>query len=389
MRLRFAFALSTLVATLSLSCPAQTTPAPHGTQTAVALHPDLLPAAFGDWKRAPGSTDTGTNAAPLAQPRFLAEVSHPALEEAGPQRSVNVSFTRGDAATRLIQVTAIEFGDASGALDAFSALNQPDMHDVKGLGTAASTGEDAYLFVSGSSIAVVYPATQVDLPALKALEAVMPKPVGSQALQPLLPTLLPTRGLVAGSVRYATGPRSYMADGGVLPAAGLGWDKEVEAVTAKYDDKRGSETLTLLLYPTPTIAGPHLRAVEAQLSGLGSGFRNAKTRREGQLAIIANGNFTPDAAQALVENTHIHQFASTDKAMPTPELVETRKTFGLFANIILFAGLLGAAAIGVALFLGGGRALLRIIQGKPAATEAEFLSLHLEHQNPAPVFSKE
>ena len=125
------------------------------------------------------------------------------------------------------------------------------------------------------------------------------------------------------------------------------------------------------------------------MSGLGSSFAAAKARREGSLVLIANGSFSPDAAQALVENTHLHQFASTDKAMPTPEVVETRKTFGLLADIIVFSGVLCLAALLLGLFLGGGRALIRVLQGKPPATEMEFLSLHLDPQNPTPVFSKE
>ena len=163
----------------------------------------------------------------------------------------------------------------------------------------------------------------------------------------------------------------------------------MEAATAKYTDRRGAETLTLLLYPTPTIAGGHLRAVDRLVPGLGNAFRNVRTRREGSLLIVADGTFSPDAAQALVENTHLREILSTDKAMPTPDVIETRKTFGLFANIILFAGALGLASVFVALFLGGGRAIVRMLQGKPAATEAEFLSLHLDPQNPTPMFSGE
>ena len=102
---------------------------------------------------------------------------------------------------------------------------------------------------------------------------------------------------------------------------------------------------------------------------------------------IANGTFSPDAAQALVENTHLRQIVSTDKAMPTPEVIETRQTFGTLANIIVFSGMLCAAALFLGIFLGGGRALIRIVQGKPAATEAEFLSLHLEPQNPTPHYT--
>lgn len=381
MRLRYAFAMSALAATLTV--PSLTfAQAPGSAKTTVALHPDLLPTSgFADWK--------ATGNSPAAnEPSFsLVNANKQALEECLPQRSAVESYT--NAQGKALHVEAVELKDASGALAAFSVLSQPGMHELKDLGTAAEAGDGGVVFVTGAAVAVAFPATAADLPTLKSLADVMPKAVGSQALQPLLPTLAPTRGLVPGSLRYAMGARSYMAQGGVLPAAGLGWDKDAEAVTAKYNDRRGAETLTLLLYPTPTIAGPHLRTIESQLSGLGSSFAHAKARREGSLVVIASGGFSPDAAQALVENTHLHQFASTDKAMPTPEIVETKKTFGLLADIIVFSGVLCLAAVLLGLFLGGGRAIIRVLQGKPPATEMEFLSLHLDPQNPTPIFSKD
>ena len=387
MRLRLGFALSALASTLTFTpyLSAQTA-APKAVsgqaQTSIALHPDLLPlAGFGDWK------STGTAPA-TAEPAFsLVNANKAALEECSPLRSAVENYTNGQGKT--LHVEAVELKDASGALAAYSVLSQPGMHDVKGLGSTAATTDGGVLFLTGATVAVAFPATAADVPTLAKLAELMPKPTGSQALQPMLPTLLPARGLVAGSQRYALGTRSYMAEGGVLPAAGLGWDKEAEALTAKYSDRRGAETLTLLRYPTPTIAGMQLRGAEAQLAGLGASFKTAKTRREGSLVMVANGTFSPDAAQALVENTHLHQLASTDKAMVSTDVVETRKTFGLLANVIIFSGVLFIAAVLLAVFLGGGRALLRVLSGKPPATEAEFLSLHLAPQNPTAVFSKE
>ena len=348
-------------------------------QTSVNLAPLLLPSGFGNgWKA------TAESSPAVPEPAFsLVEANKAALEEDGPQRSAVQNY--GGEGTKTIHVEATEFKDVSGAIAAFSVLVQPGMHELKGLGAQAVEGGGGVLFRTGASVAVAFPASTADTPALKALAAVMPIAEGSQALQPLLPSLLPNRGLLSSSLRYALGPASYMAQGGVLPAAGLGWSQSLEAATAKYNDRRGAETLTLLLYPTPTIAGAHLRSVQGLLPGLGGSFRNAKIRREGSLVVLAEGTFSADAAQALVENTHLRQILSTDKAMPTPDVIETRKTFGLFANIIVFSMVLGGAAIVLGIFLGGGRALVRILQGKPAATEAEFLSLHLDPQNPAPV----
>ena len=380
MGLRFGFALGYTALLLASPAFAQgTAPAVQPTRTAVALNPPLLPASFG-----PFATSIESAGRPTEPPFSLANANKAALVECGPERSAVTEYGNG---ARSMVVEATEFKDVSGALAAFSMLNQPGMRPVKDLGDDAMEGEAGVLFRVGTSVAVAFPATGVDLPALKALAATMPKPVGSQALQPLLPSLLPNRGLVPGSLRYALGLQSYMVDGGVLPANGLGWAQSAEAVTAKYNDRRGTETLTLLLYPTPNIAGAHLRTVQSLLSGLGQGFKNAKVRREGSLVVLANGGFEPDAAQALVENTHLRQILSTDKAMPTPDVVETRRTFGLLANVIIFSGLLGVAALLLAIFLGGGRALIRILRGKPPATELEFLSLHLDPQNAPPQFT--
>lgn len=362
------------------TAPAGQSTAPSG-QTAVNLAPPLLPAAFGNaWRVAP---DART---PLPEPAFsLAEANRAALEEDGPKRSAVQNF--GGPGSRTMHVEATEFKDVSGATAAFSVLVRRGMHELKGVGAQAFEGGGGVLFRTGATVAAAFPASAADVSALGSLAAAMPIAEGSQALQPVLPTLFPSRGFVPGSLRYALGPASYMAEGGVLPAAGLGWSQSLEAATALYNDRRGSETLTLLLYPTPSIAGAHLRSVQGLLGGLGAGFRNAKTRRDGSLLVLANGTFSPDAAQALAENTHLRQILSTDKAMPTPDVIETRKTFGLFANVIMFALLLGGAALLLAIFLGGGRAIVRILQGKPPATEAEFLSLHLEPQNPTPTFS--
>ena len=220
--------------------------------------------------------------------------------------------------------------------------------------------------------------------ALKALVEAMPKPQGNKGVAPLLPTFVPEKGLVAGSVRYAVGPASYAAEGGVLPAQSLGWEKSGEAVTAKYDDKRGQETLTILIYPTPAIAGNFTRLVESEAAGLGPSFANAKVRREGELVMLANGTFLPDEAQKMIENIHMHQELSFDKDVQPVFHTEVQKTFSLLQAIALLFAVLGGTAVALGLILGFGRAGLRMLQGKPAAVEVEFLSLHLAPQNAAP-----
>ena len=68
-----------------------------------------------------------------------------------------------------------------------------------------------------------------------------------------------------------------------LPPEIVGFDKAAEVVTAKYD---GKGTLTLLLYPTPQIAGDHGRQIEAEMNRQGAAAGTVKLRREGPLVLL-------------------------------------------------------------------------------------------------------
>jgi hypothetical protein len=339
----------------------------------------LLPQSFGEWK---------TASPPIANPNYtllLANVSKAALEEDNPQRSSVVDYFRLDhGAAKTVHIEAVQFDDRTGAYSAFTLVEQPGMRVVKDLGDNAAVGNGAVLFAVGSSVVLVNGADANDVAALKPLVEAMPKPAGNKGIAPLLPTFAPEKGLVASSVRYAVGPATYAAEGGVLPAQSLGWDKSGEALTAKYNDKRGQETLTIMVYPTPAIAGSFMRLVEGESAGMGPSFANAKVRREGELVMLANGTFSPDEAQKMIENIHMHQELSFDKDVQPVFHTEVQKTFSLLQAIALLFAVLGGTAVALGLILGFGRAGVRVLMGKPAAVEIEFLSLHLAPQNAAP-----
>ncbi len=338
----------------------------------------LLPMGFGEWKQSP----------PPMVPRVpdisLANVSQEALEEGGPVRSAVGDYTRAGLS---VHVEAIQFGDRSGAYSAFTLVERPEMRPAKDLGSNEAVGDGAVLFMDGSTLVLVNGTT--DAVTLKPLVAALPKIGGSKNESPMLPTLVPAKGLVAGSVRYALGPATYQAEGGVLPAHSLGWEKSAEAVTALYADKRGKETLTILLYPTPTIAGNFARAVQAYAAASGPAFAQAKVRREGELVMLAKGSFSGDEAQKMLENIHLRQVLSYDKDVQPVFHVEVQKTASLLQNIVVLSGVLMLAAVLLGFFLGFGRAWFRVLRGKPAAVEMEFLSLHLAPQNEAPKFQPE
>jgi hypothetical protein len=349
-------------------------------QTSVAItepSAPLLPTSFVGWKQA----ESGT---PAASAYSLANVSKEALEECGPQRSAVADYSTEDHGGEIrLHVEAIQFGDRTGAYSAFTLVKRPGMIEGKELGSLDAVGGGAILFTAGSSLVLVTGGSGnvYEVASLKPLAAGLPKVTGSKGVAPLLPTELPDKGLVAGSVRYALGAATYAAQGGVLPARSLGWDKSAEAVTAQYDDSRGKETLTLLLYPTPTIADTFAKSVKGFTAA-----RGGKVRREAELVMLAEGTFSADEAQKMLENIHLKQQLSIDRDMPPVFQVEVRKTASLLTNILVLSGILMLAALLLGVFLGGGRAAIRVLRGKPAAAELEFLSLHLDPQNAAPKF---
>ena len=164
--------------------------------------------------------------------------------------------------------------------------------------------------------------------------------------------------------------------GGVLPAQVVGFDKSAEAVTAKY---KSGGVLTLLLYPTPQIAGEHVRAIEAAINqaGAAAAAGTVKLRREGPLVALTTGAWTANAAQTMVDGVHLRTEVSFDKPLPLEFHAEIQKTYSLLESIVIFCCFSAVAMVVLALFFGGGRALIRVMQGKPAATEPEFLRIDL------------
>ncbi len=346
-------------------------------QSVTLMEPEapLLPAAFGEWKQ---TADSGAAKAATLSYSLLG-LDAQALGECGERRSKAADYTRGG---RVVHVEAIQFGDRTGAYSAFTLAERPGMRVGSELGTydADAVGGNAVLFTVGKSLVMATfggEVTEPDVVSLRPLAQAMPKVFGGAGAVPILPTLPPAKGLVGGSLRYALGPVSYAAEGGVLPAASLNWKMEPEAVTVRYDDERGKETLTLLLYPTPQISGEHGREIVAEMNREGTTAGTVKLRREGPLLAMTTGAWTPGEAQKIVEGVHLHDELTWNKPFPVDFHSEVRKTASLLSNILILTGVLFLAAVILALFFGGGRALIRVLQGKPAATEPEFLHIDL------------
>lgn len=342
----------------------------------------LLPATLGKLTRV-AEGDSGDGLGALDDPNF--EPALPAenavLLEDGLKRFARSEYTADGkplAAQGRAQhgtVTVYQFGDVSGAVaafDYFRSTGKGQRADHK-LGDAAAFDRDGLVFRSGADVVRegLGPGGEA---AMQELILHLPKVSGTAALSPLLPTYLPAKGLEAESVRYALGPAGYEATGGALPSGIVGFDKAGETVTAKY---AGRGTLTLLLYPTPQIAGDHGRLILDELHKPGVAQGTVMMRREGPLLLLTTGNWMATDAKAMIENIHLRNEMTWDKKMPPEFHAEVQKTYSLLTSIAVFCGVGALAAIILGLFLGGGRAAIRVLQGKPAATEPEFLTINL------------
>lgn len=331
----------------------------------------LLPKQFGAWQQQSGD-DRIRSASDDATTRGV-------LYEDGLSRMASATY-KHDQSGETFSVSAYQFGDATGAYSAFTLLRTPDFKPVAvtNLGDKALQRGDALLVWAGTNVLLAEFHGARRLADLANLVSTLPKVGGTKGLPPLLPTTLPAKGLQVETVKYALGSAGYEAMGGVLPAGIVGFDKSAEVVTAKYF---GRGTLTLLLYPTPQIAGEHGRQIEAEMNRQGASAGTVKLRREGVLLLLTTGNWQPDAAKQVIENTHLNMQVSYDKPLPLEFHAEVRKTATLLSSIAELSVALMLAAVVLGLFFGGGRALVRVLQGKPAATEPEFLRIDLRNRS--------
>ena len=133
----------------------------------------------------------------------------------------------------------------------------------------------------------------------------------------------------------------------------------------------------MLLYPTPQIAGEHGRAIVTEINRIGPPAGTVLMRREGPLVLLTTGAWDAAEAKRMVEGIHLRNELTWNKPMPLEFHTEVVKTYSLLTSIAIFCGVGALAAVILGLFLGGGRAAIRVLQGKPAATEPEFLRIDL------------
>ncbi|MGI4758045.1 MAG: DUF6599 family protein [Janthinobacterium lividum] len=364
-----------LMLAAAFAVPSSYAQAPVGAKpsSTVSIPPaPLLPDHFGEWQ----ISGPGDNSIAIADDVLK--------ELIVTRRDVKKYAAEGNAAT----VSAIEFADATGAYSAFTLLRTPEMHACAGgnsLGVDCSVSAGKLLFWQGDTLVSIAPSglKAVSASSFGDLVGMLPKPSGSKGAHPLLPTRLPQEGLIKESLRYAVGPLTYAAGGGQLPASVIDFNKSPEILTARYSGRGGRGLLTTVFYPTPTISGDRLRAIQAALKdgslppAMLAGTPQAA--RSGPIVALASSGFSAREAAKLVGGVKYQADVTWNKPEGYMEQFKVSNAASVMVQIMIFVFVMAGAALVLGIVFGGGRAAFRRARGKPISSidDMEVISLNL------------
>jgi hypothetical protein len=345
----------------------------------------LLPASFSGWQ-------TGSASKPVTDPSQADAANAAALREYGFTDALLNDYTR-DGET--LKVRALRFVDASGAYGAYSFYRQTGWPKEQ-VGTGAASDNNRVLFWIGN---VVIDSQFSHISAmsgseLRELAAALPVPPGNKSLAPPILASLPQKDMDGQSTHYALGPAGYTGPSGsanpegVLPPGLVGFDRGAETATAAYKLQSGPAMLTIINYPTPQMAEAQEKAIAAYLKA-GNSAQHPFTkplqdsnptalevRRSGPLVAVVSGDPIADDAHKLLASVH---YEANISSLPGQQNNEIQKTAKLIVAIITLVVVMFVAALLLAIFLGGGRALYRHLRGKPVSSvfDEEFIRIDL------------
>ena len=379
----FALASDKPSTTILLSAKPGTKPTPVPKPVANRDLP-LVPASFSGWEATPGK--------PLTDPALADSANAAALKEYGFTDALLANYNRRG---ETLKIKALRFTDASGAYGAYSFYRQSGWPKEQ-IGTGAASNHNRVLFWEGNVLidAEFLHMTAMSGSELRELAASIPVPTGTKALAPPILGNLPQKDMDPQTTHYALGPVGYAGADvpknpvGVLPPDLVGFDRGAETATATYKLRSGLATLTIINYPTPQMAAAQEKAIAAYIKA-GNSHQHPFTkplqdsnpaaievRRSGPLVAVVSGDAILDEAHKLIATVH---YEADMASVPQPVDSEIKKTAQLLLGIVTLVIVMFVAALFLALFLGGGRALYRLARGRPISSmyDEDFIKLDL------------
>ena len=343
----------------------------------------VLPNEFAGWQIS-GSVQ------PSSDPAVADPVNADVLKEYGFKDFETATYTRDDG--RKLTIKAARFDDASGAYGAFTFYKMPQML-VEKIGDQAASLNERVLFYRGNILidAVFQRLSAMSAAELREFAADLPLPAGNTKNLPGLPAYLPKQSYVKNSAKYVVGPAALQKINAPIPADLVDFSKGAEVVLGNYTASGGEATLLLISYPTPQIAGEHLRKIEAaqqqQNSPPADGSPMANggpmfEKRTGPIVAVAAGPLSPSEAKSLLASVNYDADVTWNE-----NTYATKKDnlANLLVNVIVLCFIIIGFALVIGIAFGGVRVLAKRlfpdrIFDRPQ--DVEFISLHLS-ENPA------
>ena len=352
--------------------------APAASTTLTVPPAPLLPERFGPWQ-ANGGAENSIALDPAVAKELIV------------QRGDARSYSAASGAAAVI--SAVQLADSTGAYSAWTLLRKPEMRacaEGNTLGSDCAVSAGKLLFWQGNTVVSIAPTgtKAVSAGGFDDLLAVLPKPMGAKGAPPLLPTRLPAAGLQKESTRYAVGPATYAAEGGLLSPELIDFSKSPEVLTTHYAGRGGSGVLTAIFYPTPTIAGVRQHAMEEAIAAnaLPAAMRAAAAavHRSGPIVALASNGFTKSEAAKLTEAVKYEAQLTWNKPEGYMDQFTISHTSNVLVQIIILVITVVLAALVLGIVFGGGRALIRKARGKPLSSLDDMEIIRLDLRGPAP-----
>jgi hypothetical protein len=181
---------------------------------------------------------------------------------------------------------------------------------------------------------------------------------------PVLPSYLPSDGLVLNSERYILGPATLQKFAPGIPPSLAAFHFGAEAQMGLFRNAKGDAPMLIFKYPTPQIAMQ--RVVEFQK------LNGAVAKRSGPMVAIVLAPPDPDYAENLLSQVRYQAQVTEDEYVPT-----RKDNIGdLVINAFVLIGILLAFSVVSGFALGGFRALRRRTRHGEEADA--MITLHLQ-----------
>lgn len=332
----------------------------------------VLPKDFGGWQLS-GSVKTSSD------PTDADPVNAAVLKEYGFTNFESATYTRDDG--RKLALKAARFGDASGAYGAFTYYKMPQML-IEKIGDQAASLNERILFYRGDILidADFQRLSAMSAAELRELAADLPLPPGNTGNLPGLPAYLPQPSYVKNSAKYVLGPTTLQKLSAMIPADLVDFAAGAEVVLGNYTSSGGEAALTLISYPTPQIAGDHLRKIQAasQAGGVLASIGSLHAKRTGPIVVIASGPFSDSEARSILASVNYDANVTWNE---NTYFTKRDNVANLLVNVIYLCFIVIGLGLIAGVAFGGVRILMKRlfpdrIFDRPEAVE--FISLHLE-----------